>query len=318
MNIKKFIIRFLGLIVLPIFIFFVSIEILLRHIPNDYSYKNEWLTRNAKNIKILSLGSSYGYHGIDPQYFQMTSFNAGHCSQTPLYDYLIFNKFIDKMDSLEYLILPISYFPLFMQLEKLGGESQRVKKYFNYYHFDHRPFSFQHNFEFSDFNLNIALKRIIRFYFKNETEIHVNEKGYSPLLAFYEDWENEGLAAVKFEYQYYAEKNYNENIRYLSLIIEKCKEKDVKIFLLIPPMWHTYYENMDDSEWSKIQNTMIDFEKNNEHVFYLNLLKDNRFQKNDFANTTHLSPSGAEKLTKILNEIIMKDVSKRKSTLPAF
>jgi hypothetical protein len=310
MNVKNFVIKFLFLIVLPVFVFFVTVEILLRHIPNDYAYKNEWLTKNAKNIKILSLGSSYGYHGIDPQYFQMTAFNGAHCSQTPRYDYLIFNKFIDKMDSLEQLILPVSYFPLFMKMEELGGESQRVKKYFIYYHIDYHPFSFQHSFEFFDFNLSIALKRIIRFYFKNVNEIHVNEKGYSSLFASYEDWENEGLGAVKFENQYYAEKNYDENIHYLSLIIEKCKERNIRVFLLTPPMWHTYYENIDDGEWSKIQNTMIDFEKNYEHVFYLNLLIDNRFQKNDFANTTHLSPFGAEKLTKILNETIMKDVGK--------
>ena len=65
---------------LPIFlavvIAFIPMEILLENIPNDYSFKKEYLDENSDSIEILVLGSSHSYYGINPIYFHLRAFNA--------------------------------------------------------------------------------------------------------------------------------------------------------------------------------------------------------------------------------------------------
>ena len=79
----------------PLFLFVVASELIIRRIPNDYSYKNAYLRDNAGDVEVLVLGSSHGFYGVDPVCFSRRGFNASHLSQSLDYDYFIFSKFKD-------------------------------------------------------------------------------------------------------------------------------------------------------------------------------------------------------------------------------
>lgn len=98
------------LFIIPILLGLVFCEHFLRKIPNDYSFKNEWLSNNARTIQVLNMGSSHAFYGIEPNLFSCKAFNAAHVSQSIKYDHFIFSKFVNDMDSLKVLVLPISYF----------------------------------------------------------------------------------------------------------------------------------------------------------------------------------------------------------------
>ncbi len=75
------------------------------------------------------------------------------------------------------------------------------------------------------------------------------------------------------------------------------------LVLITTPCWHTYYENVNQQQISKmyelIKQIQMDY-----NVPYLDYLKDNRFVSEDFADPQHLFDNGAEKFTKILQQTI--------------
>ena len=128
---KRFIVRALCFI-LPVLAGLTLGEYFLRQVPNDYSFKKEWLDHNSSQVEVLVLGSSHTYYGVNPVYFSKKSFNAAYVSQSIPYDYFIFTKYVNQMKNLSYVILPISYFSLWGSLEN-DGEAYRLKNYSIYY-----------------------------------------------------------------------------------------------------------------------------------------------------------------------------------------
>lgn len=145
---NRFIKRIVVFLVFPLLVIATSYEYLARRIPNVYSYKNEWLSKNASSIKILNLGSSHGYFGIDPSSFNCLAFNVAHESQDLKYDHFVFSKFFDEMDSLKVLVLPISYFSFLGTGLENSEEYWRVKYYCIYYSCQYHRFELLYNSEF--------------------------------------------------------------------------------------------------------------------------------------------------------------------------
>ena len=89
------------LFILPLIIIVLSFEILLDKIPNDYRYKKEYLDQNSDRIKVLFLGSSHVYFGINPTYISLNSFNASYYSQSLDYDFEILKKYSNNWSQLD-------------------------------------------------------------------------------------------------------------------------------------------------------------------------------------------------------------------------
>ena len=127
---KKFLIN-ITLFLLPVVIFLTTVEFLLRKIPNDYSYKYNYLLKKASAIEVLALGSSHSFYGINPLYFNKISYNAAYVSQDLKYDYCIFNLFSKNFKNLKTLVINISYSSLVTTLET-SDEDWRIINYKKY------------------------------------------------------------------------------------------------------------------------------------------------------------------------------------------
>ena len=106
---------------MPIFFIAVVAEIFLRKIPNDYRIKKQYFEWHSAEIKVLFLGSSHAYYGINPIYMKESSFNAAYVSQSLEIDYEILNKYKSSLKSLRTIILPVSYFSLNSSMGNNGG-----------------------------------------------------------------------------------------------------------------------------------------------------------------------------------------------------
>ncbi len=116
----------------PVLIFIVIMELLLRNIPNTYSYKKNYLDQHSNEIEILFLGSSHAYRAINPKFIHLNGFNAALISQSLDYDIEILKKYEKQMDKLKFIVIPIDYFSLYNRLET-GIENWRIKNYNLYY-----------------------------------------------------------------------------------------------------------------------------------------------------------------------------------------
>lgn len=277
-------------------------EYLLRIIPNDYSYKNSYYKENAKEIRIWNLGSSHAYFGIDPTHFKSTAFNGAHVSQSIKFDYYIFNEYINQMDSLKVLILPISYFTLFSNLED-GVEKWRVVNYTSYGIYinnlrtsarllsDNKPF-------------NRAIKSLLG----KQNDKYCTELGMGTQYSYEKRSTNLAAtaeAAVKRHTKNIVDKEIIfANKNYLEKICETCHNKNIEVIILTTPTHFSYYSKLDKKQLEITTEICNKLDEKYSNITYLNWLEKDNFIDEDFFDADHLNNKGAIKLTQLLNDYI--------------
>lgn len=302
---KKFLIWFL-ITIFPLVCGAIFMECVLRKIDNDYSYKNEWLMNNAHRVKTLNLGSSHGYYGINPRKLNEIAFNGAHVSQSLDYDYLILNKFIDKMDSLSVVILPISYFSM-SSLLKFGLERFRIPNYVIEYGF--HSDSWKDSWRLLSLPLKTNIIKIKRYVVNGKNDIVCDEYGWhwnSDKRYNKSDTQlsNGALRAENHLAKDLGNVMFNINASYVDKIVKLCSDRGVSVVLLTTPTWHTYRENIDKKQLSKMTLFCDSVAGAHSNVIYLNMFADNRFTSDDFFDSDHLCKERAMKLTEILNDTI--------------
>ncbi|MBO4536226.1 MAG: hypothetical protein J5702_03355 [Bacteroidales bacterium] len=300
---RRFLIK-TSLLLLPVLVFVVLCETGHRTADNDYKYKYRWLSEHASRVKILSLGSSHGYQGIEPDQFDDLTFNAAHVSQDLHYDEFIFNSFVDRMDSLKCLILPISYFSPWSRLED-GLEAWRVRRYHLYYHYPTSWFDPQYNLEiYSGLRPRTALREILG----KSNNLYVTELGrgtrYNKKNRS-DNWKDTGILAAERHTRDNPDTNlYQANLLRVRRMIEKCREKHADVLLITMPAYITYRENLKEDQLSKAISFCLSLKEEYDNVYYLDMLADPRFTEDDFYDSDHLNEYGAAKLSYILNRAI--------------
>ncbi|MBE7442336.1 MAG: hypothetical protein HS119_07785 [Flavobacteriales bacterium] len=304
---KKFIIKTI-LFLLPIFAISLSMEILLRKIPNDYLYKKEYLDKYSNEIETLILGSSHSFYGLNPDFFSSSTFNAAHISQSLNYDYEIFKKYQDNLHNLKTLILPISYFTLYGKLEN-GSESWRVKNYVIYYGMNVAN-SFVDYAEVLSNQPKVNRKKFYGYYIKSNHDQYIScsELGWgTPIQS--KDLVETGKAAAERHTKADITSDFNNNIfnnnqQILNTIIKWCKKQNIKVLLLTLPAYTTYRQNINLEQYGITIKTANKIASQYDNCIYVNLFDDTNFVAKDFRDADHLSEIGAEKLSKLIDKKI--------------
>lgn len=299
---KKFLLQITFLIFIPTILLVSICEWSMRCIPNDYSYKDEWMTKNASTIEILNFGSSHGFYGIRPEFFSRPAYNLAFVSQCIKYDYFLYNKYISYCDSLRYVILPVSYFSLRGQLES-GIEDWRVKFYCIYMGCDYHKLEWKYNMEISD---KAKLRDIIPSWIHNISYISCNERGWGMHVINHRDstWYLQGPIAAK-RHTTADTTHVIENIQRIESIIQDCQKRGIQVILLTTPTYHTYYDCLEKEEYTQMTATCAHLEQKYYNVIYLNWLKNKDFTEDDFFDADHLNKYGAKKLTIMLDSCII-------------
>lgn len=302
---KRFLTKILFVFVLPLIVLLSLQEFALRSAPNTYAYKNQWLSKHASELKILSLGSSHGYFGIQSAKFSKLAFNAACVSQSLLFDKFILEKFISQMDSLEYVILPVSYFSLRGKGLEHSVERWRVKNYTIYY--DCPYFKYQPEFALECYKFEP--KATIQALLGNTNHIGCDSLGWGTgysIESRAENWKETGQSAAKRHTSMNcAEEDIDKNTSYINSMIATCKSKGIKVILVTTPTYHTYYEQLNKEQLEQMVNYCEEIAEKSPDVIYLNWLEHPDFDEHDFYDADHLDEYGAAKLTQLLDHEIM-------------
>jgi hypothetical protein len=300
---KQFLIKVIFFL-LPVMAVLCVLEVSLRNIPNNYTYKKEQLLKESENIQILVLGSSHAYYGIDPDYFSMNAFNCANYIQTLDLDYEILKKYGDKLDQLEYIIIPASY-GLLQGSISVAVENWRIKYYILYYDIFLRnyPIKISNYFELLHGTMISNIKKVYDYYRKGSNLITSSEKGFALETKSnkQKDMEETAQIAVQRYTRDYSLFEYNKNI--MERIVEWCGDRNVKLVLVTLPAYKTYREKLDKNQLNFTIGYMQDIARL-QGVYYYNLLDDERFIKDFFYDADHLNDLGAMELTEILDNII--------------
>lgn len=84
-----------------------TLEAVIIRIPNEYSYKDWYMTERADGIKILLLGSSLFANSINPYYLGDSVFDGAMVARTISIDNKIMDKYVPGMPNLTTIIIPV-------------------------------------------------------------------------------------------------------------------------------------------------------------------------------------------------------------------
>jgi hypothetical protein len=290
------------LFLLPILVLGISAEFLLRHIPNDYELKSNYLKLHTSEIAVLFLGSSHAFYGINPANVKEKSFNAAYVSQSLDLDDDILEKYDANWKSLKFIVVPISYFSLYSSL-KHNDESWRLKNYEIYYGIKATDDLFSHFEIFSRFEQNVD--KLYLYYIKKNSLLSSSYLGWGEHKSVMGKAEflNSGTIAAK-RHTGINEEYFTKNKAILERIISFANQRNIQVLFYTPPAYKTYFEHLDAKQLNQTTHLMVDLAAHRNNVTYVNLLKDNSFDISDFHDADHLNRFGAKKLSVMLDGVI--------------
>lgn len=298
---------------IPLIFIGIGVEIMLRNVPNPYTFKRNMIEENLKEIKHLCIGSSVMNNGFAPSHFADSSFNFSFGGQWLRYNYFLLEKYIDSMPNLENVILGICYRTMWEdETQPVIGEAEDdMITYYNLYLDITDNTSWQHYSEFLSTG-HLAFKKFIKYYLSGKQTVTCDSLGL--------DHAKDGMKADERKYGELGEmidkhtkyhyKNANDvylkNIDYIEHIAGLCLENDVNLHIVITPSLDDYCHLADDEQLQLMYSALDKVDEPQDNVYIYDYFSDNRFTDNDFYDGNHLRSSvGAIKFTRILSEDIL-------------
>ena len=290
------------LFVLPIVLFLGGAEYMVRQIPNEYKYKNDWMDRHAEEVETLILGNSHTQTGINPNLLDSNAFNLSIAGQDYVYSHFLFFKWSDKLKKLRTLIMPVSYFSLY---KTPHGDNSELMQELNYRIYMGSPF----------FRYNIAYNMESLYYkplygkirdFLNGESVKWKSNGWLPWYfanksdVWNADHVNKALARI-----YLADSvkygNINRNYGYIAEIANYCKKRGIRFILVSTPQTKDYNKCLSSRQIMRT-NSLVERLRREYDVEYYDYREDYSFRDSDFYDQSHLSEFGAEKFTRLLKQ----------------
>ena len=274
----------------PIALLAIGLEFYVESIPNSYTYKRQYMEQHASSIQTLILGSSYAYDGIDAELLP-AAFNLANSSQCFEDDYRLLQRYIIHLDSLQRVILPLSY----SSLQMVSSSNRRG--YYTIY-MDLYPRWPLSKYSFECFNLELAMKKIVK-YLLNEDLVRCDSLGLRlghTLATRPADWQDTEALVRNDRFVGSAAQPYiKENTYWLRRIALECQVSGVEFYLVKMPALKDYRDAMP-TEQVEAMNQAIDYIASKFDCVRVLDYQD-WGTDSDFWNATHLNTDGAKRLT---------------------
>lgn len=291
---------------LPILLVLLCVELFYRITPNTFMVKTEDVKSRFNDAEVLIFGNSHTFYGLDPKFFSKHTYNLAYISQTLYFDNLLFDKYNCKFKKLDFIILNIDYESL---SELDNGDDNVWRKYYYKSYMDldvpiisaYNPKTYFLS-STRDFNTNIKL---IKRYFSEGSIVDCDENGFGINYTKEKRKSNfEELTPIRLKANEDNSSDFNNNIKRIQSIIDKCEKKGVQVILVTMPVGKGYAQGVNQQKLNKIFATCLAFVKSNRNVRYLNLFHDSRFTDDDFYDPDHLHKDGAKKCSLIMNQFL--------------
>jgi hypothetical protein len=106
-------------------------------------------------------------------------------------------------------------------------------------------------------------------------------------------------------------KRLDFQVSYFNKIIDLCKSKKIKTFIVMLPIRQNELKSYTHSEINEFDSFISDYADSN-NVFYLNYSTVNNFSTSDFTDITHLNEPAANRFTNNLNKDLLNLINNNK------
>ena len=305
----EFLKRFL-IFCLPVFTLYVLFELFLFYYPNSFNKKAFHINKN-KDVENIFLGSSHTQNAIISSVFDKKTANLAYGNQDYFLDNKLFFNYVDQLNSLERVFLEVDYHNL---EDKNQADYFRLPWYNRYYGVKNLETNFISKFSIYStqpgFFNNYMLSLISPFSYKYK----IDENGFivndfpGPFKSMKYDETKISTSAPERLKDRHAEPSmeaYTFNKAKINEIITYCLKNDIEVYLISYPIYKTYRANYVKEKYTR-RNTFLDSITKNPKIKYIDFETDSRFKVDDYKNDDHLNPTGAKKLSVLINDIVSK------------
>ena len=249
--------------------------------------KCKGLEYHKKEVEILALGSSHCMCGFCPNMIK-GAYNLGNTGQDLYTSYSLLKKYLPQLEKLKKVILFYSVFSPGYELAKTHALKQVVINHF----------VFDIPYEVPSLS---AWQRAVRHRYQKFDDSWLAYDRYYGYLPSCE--------ANKMPLEERVAKHLRENARgthqtrYVEKMIDLCRDRGLSLEIVLSPGRSDYcglvLKNTPDP-FSELRACIG--QQPGADVNVLDLFQAGPFEKNDFADSDHLNPKGAQKLTRLLGE----------------
>lgn len=301
--------RFLLKIIVPSLVLIMAVvvlwEFVLHAFPHEHMYKSHWMDRHAEEVQVLVLGSSNTNRAVIPNGLGLgRGFSCAGSSQDIQNDYWILQRYIDRMDSLKYVVLDLNYLSLFLNIDYDEDYAALRKKYAIYWGNPHCSVSALERLEVSRFNWLVWWQETLS---RTDT---IHEDGHASLAVEpYNDeyWRYYGWRTA-LEHTKVNDSTamtiYSGNMACLRKIAEICAGRGVTVVLLSCPV-HEYFRSFIEQRQLDVLHAATDSLCAEYHnVVYMDYMASPLFTADDMSNANHLNRRGALRFTQMVGDSI--------------
>lgn len=259
--------------------------------------------KDLNDCRVLVTGISYAYFGTELSSYQLTTINAAGSSQGIYYDYQMAKHIFPRGGGLRYSVIGLAPYSFHFDLSK-SSESWRVATYalaladVHNYHVGINTLSgifytgFQH-----------ALQQV-----ENEEKIDFNDPVGSRLQNDYSLTAIQRLMARERAETWKIKRfpaTVEENIDLLLSYLGLCRKRRIVPIVVVFPVSEIYRRYFSTQMLREFYNILHEIRKSNEIVL-LDFFDSEEFHYDDFFDVDHLNRAGARKVSKKINDSIMR------------
>lgn len=279
----------------------ISAEIYVESLPNPSKTKHQWMKQHSCSVNTLILGSSHTFYGVRPDKLSVPAFNLAQVAQTYRYDYYLLKHY--PTDSLKNVILPYSYFSIYEDFENVPRERWNAIRYRLYMDCDIHPRISYYGFEFSSINsLTEKLKSLWQI-----SVVSWDSLGWGTdfcLTNRNEPWDNGYEAAL---YNTYSDTSLVDlNVSILDSMMTYLDRRNIQLLMITTPLSPNFRAAQSPSQVNRNETVLKRLLRLHPNVKYVDYSSDSVFCDSDFFDSHHLNDYGAAKLTRILDQYLVR------------
>lgn len=289
----------------PLVLGLLIIEWRLSLIPNSYAIKDEGAAQ-AKGTEVLVLGSSHTLKGVNPALMTKPTYNLANVSQTLKFDQALLQVYAPKMPKLRWVVVPISYFSLYEDLEQ--ADPIRAYFYARYHHFKPESVSYLSLPMVSAMALYGSRMAIRMLLNPSITEAKgLTSAGFQsmPSASTIDLTQKEAQERITEHHRAMHLGNLASNLDAIEAIRQYCQAKGIKLLLVRLPV-HDHYRALELPTYRHKTDSIIQTLNVGHKVPFLDLDGSPLMPDQLFSDVDHLSAAGAQVVTTEINQTLLR------------
>jgi hypothetical protein len=286
------------------------IEVGLLFRPNVYAYKRQYMENHLNDIRVLLLGSSHVEEAVKPELIGEGTFNLAISARLKEYDAALAEMYVPRMEKLEVLVMPVDYTNFFFNREipdKPSGQAGvNLVSTCRCMHTKYMGTRIDPIWYWSEI-LNSKLNFMSRFWNSNTQVLQeCDSLGYIKLDVKDRKigWETKARPALLSPDLPIDEEAYQELWQVYESVAQITHKKGVRFVLFVSPVYETYKERITDTMYQDMLQFVEKLQQKYPNVEFYNFLYADGFLPEDFNDSSHLTDTGAVKLSKMLSGVI--------------